>query len=57
MQKTFLKKIIKILGPCEIEERGRWMPISKDYINNNFDIDLDFGKVGEIYIEQVFEGD
>ena len=57
MQKTFLKKIIKILGPCEIEERGRWMPISKDYINNKFDLDLDFGKVGEKYIEQVFEGD
>jgi len=57
MQKTFLKKIIKILGPCEIEERGRWMPISKDYINNNFDIDLDFGKVGEKYIEEIFEGD
>ena len=32
MQKTFLKKIIKILGPCEIEERGRWMPISNDYM-------------------------
>jgi hypothetical protein len=57
MQKTFLKKIIKILGPCEIEERGRWMPISNDYINNKFDLDLDFGKVGEKYIEQVFEGD
>ena len=57
MQKTFLKKIIKILGPCEIEERGRWMPISNDYVNNNFDLDLDFGKVGEKYIEQVFEGD
>ena len=33
------------------------MPISEDYINNKFDLDLDFGKVGEKYIEQVFEGD
>ena len=57
MQKTFLKQIIKILGPCDIYERGRWMPISEDYINNKFDLDLDFGKVGEKYIEQVFEGD
>ena len=57
MQKTFLKKIIKILGPCDIYEKGKWMPISEDYINNNFDLDLDFGKVGEKYIEQVFEGD
>ena len=57
MQKKFLKKIIKVFGPCEIEERGRWVPLNKDYINNKFDLDLDFGKVGEKYIEQVFEGD
>ena len=57
MQKTFLKKIIKILGPCDIYEKGKWMPLSEDYINNKFDLDLDFGKVGEKYIEQVFEGD
>ena len=57
MQKKFLKKLVKILGPCEIEERGRWVPLNKDYINNKFDLDLDFGKVGEKYIEQVFEGD
>jgi hypothetical protein len=57
MQKKFLKQVIKILGPCDIYERGKWMPISEDYINNNFDIDLDFGKVGEKYLEQVFEGD
>ena len=47
MQKTFLKQVIKILGPCEIEERGKWVPLSEDYINNKFDLDLDFGKVGE----------
>ena len=57
MQKTFLKQVIKILGPCDILERGKWMPLSEDYINNKFDLDLDFGKVGEKYIEQVFEGD
>ena len=57
MQKTFLRQVIKILGPCNIRERGRWVPLSEDYINNKFDLDLDFGKVGEKYIEQVFEGD
>ena len=57
MQKTFLRQVIKILGPCDIYERGKWMPISEDYINNKFDLDLDFGKVGEIYVEKVFEGD
>ena len=57
MQKKLLKQVIKILGPCDIYERGRWMPLSTDYINNKFDLDLDFGKVGEKYIEQVFEGD
>ena len=57
MQKKFLKKLVKVFGPCEIEERGRWVPLSTDYINNKFDLDLDFGKVGEKYIEQVFEGD
>ena len=57
MQKTFLKQVNKILGPCDIYKRGKWMPISEDYINNKFDLDLDFGKVGEKYIEQVFEGD
>ena len=57
MQKTFLKQIIKILGPCDIYKKGKWMPISEDYINNKFDLDLDFGKVGEKYIEQVLEGD
>ncbi len=54
MQKKLLKQVIKILGPCNIEERGRWVPLSEDYINNKFDLDLDFGKVGEKYIEQVF---
>ena len=57
MQKTFLKKVIKILGPCDIYERGKWMPLNEDYINNKFDLDLDFGKIGEKYIEQVFDGD
>ena len=57
MQKTFLNKIIKILGPCDIYEKGKWMPLSEDYINNKFDLDLDFGKVGEKYIEQLLEGD
>ena len=57
MQKKLLAQVTKIFGPCNIEERGKWVPISTDYIDNKFDLDLDFGKVGEKYIEQVFEGD
>ena len=40
--------IIRVFGECEIQdERGIWLPITNDYINNKFDIDLDFGKTGE----------
>ena len=33
------------------------MPLNIDYMTKKFDLDLDFGKVGEMYIESVFEGD
>ena len=40
--------IVRIFGECEIQdERGIWMPITEDYTKDKFDIDLDFGKVGE----------
>ena len=49
--------IVRVFGECEIQdERGIFMPISNDHIKNNFDIDLDFGKVGEKKVEQMFEG-
>ena len=33
------------------------MPLNTDYKNNNFDVDLDFGKLGEIYAQEIFEND
>ena len=49
--------IVRILGECELQdERGIWMPISTDWKNNKYDIDLDFGKTGEKIIEEIFEG-
>jgi hypothetical protein len=50
--------IVRVFGKCEFQdERGIFVPISNNHIKNNFDIDLDFGKVGEKKIEQLFEGD
>ena len=50
--------IIRIFGECEIQdERGIWMPITEDYTKDKFDIDLDFGKVGEKAVEEMLEGD
>ena len=50
--------IVRIFGECEIQdERGIWMPITVDYKKDKFDIDLDFGKVGEKVVEEMFEGD
>ena len=50
--------IVRILGECEIQdERGIWMPITEDYTKDKFDIDLDFGKVGEKAVEEMLEGD
>ena len=50
--------IVRIFGECEIQdERGIWMPVTVDYKKDKFDIDLDFGKVGEKVVEEMFEGD
>ena len=50
--------IVLILGECELQdERGIWMPVTENYKEDNFDIDLDFGKVGEKAVEEMFEGD
>tara|TARA_Y100000310_G_scaffold231857_1_gene234579 strand:- start:1721 stop:2185 length:465 start_codon:yes stop_codon:yes gene_type:complete len=49
--------IVRIFGECEIQdERGIFMPVTEDYTKDKFDIDLDFGKVGEKIIEEIFEG-
>jgi len=50
--------IVRIFGECEIQdERGIWMPVTEEYKRDKFDIDLDFGKVGEKVVEEMFEGD
>ena len=33
-----LQQIVKHFGVCEIEERGNWVALNTDYINNNYDI-------------------
>jgi hypothetical protein len=38
-----------------IEREGKWMPLTEGYCKG-FDIDLEFGKMGEKFVEQVFEG-
>ena len=38
-----------------IEREGRWMPITEGYVKG-FDIDLEFGKMGEKFVSEVLEG-
>ena len=38
-----------------IERKGNWMPLTEGYCKG-FDIDLKFGKMGEEFTSQVFEG-
>ena len=33
------------------------MPLNTDYKKNNFDVDLDFGKMGEYHALKIFEND
>ena len=50
--------IVRVFGQCEVQdERGIWMPITEEYKRDKFDIDLDFGKVGEKAVEEMLEGD
>ena len=39
MEKT-LQPIVDAFGVCEIEERGNWVTLNTDYINNKWDIKL-----------------
>ena len=38
-----------------IERKGSWMPMTEGYCKG-FDIDLEFGKMGEKFVSEVFEG-
>ena len=60
-----LQKIINTFGECEIEERGNWVTLNTDYINNKWDIklqgkskwihDLSDGKVGEKWVDRLLD--
>ena len=38
-----------------IEKEGSWMPMTEGYCKG-FDIDLEFGKMGEEFVSKVLEG-
>ena len=50
-----LQDILDEFGSAYIEREGRWMPLTEGYCKG-FDMDLEFGKMGEEFTQQVFEG-
>tara|TARA_R110002110_G_scaffold1080_4_gene4363 strand:+ start:5086 stop:5538 length:453 start_codon:yes stop_codon:yes gene_type:complete len=50
-----LQDILDKFGSAYIEREGRWMPLTEGYCKG-FDMDLEFGKMGEEFTQQVFEG-
>ena len=50
-----LQDILDKFGSAYIEREGRWMPLTEGYCKG-FDLDLEFGKMGEEFTQQVFEG-
>tara|TARA_R100000700_G_C3146771_1_gene126785 strand:+ start:539 stop:988 length:450 start_codon:yes stop_codon:yes gene_type:complete len=51
----YLRDILNKFGSAYIEREGRWMPLTEGYCKG-FDLDLEFGKMGEEFTQQVFEG-
>ena len=50
-----LQDILDKFESAYIEKEGRWMPLTEGYCKG-FDMDLEFGKMGEEFTQQVFEG-
>tara|TARA_R110002096_G_scaffold241688_1_gene433690 strand:- start:69 stop:521 length:453 start_codon:yes stop_codon:yes gene_type:complete len=50
-----LKELMDYFGPLLIETKGGWMPVTEGYCKG-FDLDLKFGKMGENFTADVFEG-
>ena len=50
-----LRKIADVFGELKREYKGRWIPMTDEYIKG-WDLDLKFGKMGEDFTRQVFEG-
>ena len=51
----YLRDILDKFGSAYVEREGRWMPLTEGYCKG-FDLDLEFGKMGEEFTQQVFEG-
>jgi len=50
-----LREVVDIFGSFHIKTRGRWVPMTDEYIKG-WDLDLKFGKMGEEFTRNVFEG-
>ena len=50
-----VREIVNIFGSFRIEKQGRWVPMTDEYIKG-WDLDLQFGKMGEEFTRDVFEG-
>ncbi len=50
-----LQDILDKFGEAYIEKGGQWMPLTEGYCKG-FDLDLEFGKMGEEFTQKVFEG-
>jgi len=50
-----LREVVDIFGSFQIKTKGRWVPMTDEYIKG-WDLDLKFGKMGEEFTRNVFEG-
>tara|TARA_Y100001938_G_C8061966_1_gene417863 strand:- start:328 stop:792 length:465 start_codon:yes stop_codon:yes gene_type:complete len=48
----FLRDILKVFGECKVWKEGFWMPLTEGYCKG-FDLDLEFGKMGEQFVEDM----
>ena len=51
----FLRDIIKVFGEVKILRKGYWMPLTEGYCKE-FDLDLEFGRLGEQFVEDMQVG-
>ena len=50
-----MRDIADVFGRLNREYKGRWIPMTDEYIKG-WDLDLKFGKMGEDFTRNVFEG-
>ena len=51
----FLRDIIEVFGEVKILRKGYWMPLTEGYCKE-FDLDLEFGRLGEQFVEDMQVG-